>query len=102
MARRVKSDAHSPFGQLLRLFDAVAGEMPELPQVRVSVEIVDRLRTTCLPRSVTRWPVELKQLPGIADDCRRLIARLQKADTAAGSSRCHGSGVPIDHIEEST
>lgn len=66
-------------GQLVRLFDAVAKEMPELPQVRASVEIVDRLRTTHLPRGVTRWPVDLKALPGVVEDGERLVRRLAKS-----------------------
>ncbi len=48
---------------------AVAATMPELPQVRASVEEVDRLRTTYITWGVTRWPVELKRLPGIFGDC---------------------------------
>ncbi len=67
-------------GQLTRLFDAVAAEMPELPQVRASVEQIDRLRTQWITRGPTLWPVELRQLPSIFDDCLRIIGRLHAAE----------------------
>lgn len=65
-------------GQLVRRFETVAREMPELPQVRASVELVDKLRTTYLPRGVTKWPVDLKTLPGVVEDCQRVIGRLHE------------------------
>ncbi len=64
-------------GQLTALFDAVAAERPELPQVRDAIHLVDRLRTTFIADGVTRWPVRLKELPGIFDDCLRVIRRLE-------------------------
>lgn len=67
-------------GQLIQRLDAVAGEMPELPQVRASVELVDRLRTTYLPRGVTRWLVELKALHSVVDKCGRVSSRLQEVE----------------------
>lgn len=70
---------YAGLGQLTRLFDAVAAEMPELPQVRSSVELVDRLRTAHITRGVTLWPVRLGQLPDIFADCERVIRRLRKS-----------------------
>ncbi len=64
-------------GQLTRLFDAVAAEMPELPQVRASVEQIDRLRTGWIIRGPTRWPVDVGELPGIFENCVRVIKRLE-------------------------
>jgi hypothetical protein len=69
---------YTGLGQLTRLFDAVVEEHPELPQVRASVETVDRLRTTWIARGVTRWPVGLKkELPGVFLDCVRIIGALE-------------------------
>lgn len=45
---------YTGIGQLTKLFDVVVGEHPELPQVRESVEEIDRLRTTCITWGVTR------------------------------------------------
>jgi hypothetical protein len=67
---------YTGLGQLARLFDAVARERPELPQVRASVEEVDRLRTTYITWSVTRWPIDLNHLPDGFLDCLRVIQRL--------------------------
>ena len=37
---------------------------------------MDRIRTTYIADGVTRWPVSLKKLPGIFEDCLRVIRRL--------------------------
>jgi len=65
--------------ELPRLFRAVSAEHPELPQVEQSVETINDLRTRHISRGVTRWPVELKQLPGIFLDCLRVVSRLMTA-----------------------
>ena len=70
---------YTGLGQLTRLFDAVVGEHAELPQVRASVEEIDRLRTTWITRGVTRWPVALKTLSEVFLDCLRVAARLESA-----------------------
>lgn len=63
--------------ELPRLFHAVCGERPELPQVEQSVETLNDLRTRHITSGVTRWPVDLKrQLPGTFLDCLRVIGRL--------------------------
>jgi hypothetical protein len=74
---------YTGLGQLTRLFDAVAGEYPDLPQVRTSVQEIDRLRTTYVTWGVTRWPVELKRLPEIFLDCVRVIQRLDSGTRVA-------------------
>ena len=66
-------------GQLVRLFDVVVTERPEPSRVRVSVDVVDRLRTTHLRRGVMRWPVRLPALPAIALDCLRVIQRVESS-----------------------
>ena len=76
---------YTGIGQLTKLFDAVVSENPELPQVRASVEEIDRLRTTWITRGVTRWPVSLKNLPGMFVDCLRVIQRLEPAAEAVGA-----------------
>lgn len=63
-------------GQLTALFDAVAAERPELPEVREAVALIDRIRTTYIADAVARWPVSLKNLPGIMEDCLRVIRSL--------------------------
>jgi hypothetical protein len=80
--------AHRPAGfvrqtgllELPRLFRAVSGEHPELPQVEQSVETINDLRTRHIAKGVTRWPVDLKkQLPGMFGDCLRVMRRLEPA-----------------------
>ena len=76
--------AHRPAGfvpesglrELPRLFSAVSREHPELPQVEQSIERINDLRTRHITKGVTRWPVELKQLPGMFSDCLRVIGRV--------------------------
>lgn len=63
-------------GQLTALFDAIAAERPELPQVQESIALIDRVRTTYVADGVTRWPVSLKMLPAVFEDCLRVIRRL--------------------------
>lgn len=64
--------------ELPRLFQAVYGEHPELPQVEHSIEMLNDLRTRHIARGVTRWPVELRrELPGIFLDCLRVVGRLE-------------------------
>ncbi|NOT34438.1 MAG: hypothetical protein HOP12_09740 [Candidatus Eisenbacteria bacterium] len=76
--------------QVTRLFDAVVGENPELPQVRESVGMIDRLRTTYITWGITRWPVGLNNLPGIFIDCIQVMRRHDAtAETSLGGiERC--------------
>jgi len=64
-------------GELSRLFLAVSGMYPELPQVGTAIEEIDRLRTRFITAAVTRWPVSRKRLPGIFIDCLRVVHRLE-------------------------
>lgn len=63
--------------ELPRLFHAVCGDHPELPQVEQSIEALNDLRTKHISRGVTRWSVRLTALPGIVADCLRVIERLE-------------------------
>jgi hypothetical protein len=67
---------YTGIGQLTKMFDAVAAERLELSLVRESVELVDQLRTRHITLGVTRWPANLKKLPGVFLDCLRVIHRL--------------------------
>lgn len=78
-------------GQLLRLFDAVAAAVPQRPEARMSVKMVDRLRTACLPRGVTRWPVKATELVCIVADCDRVVRQLLASTSTKvyRSDGCH-------------
>jgi len=76
-------------GQLTALYDAVAAERPELPQVGDAVHFIDRLRTTFIADGVTRWPVNLKELPSIFESCLRVIRRLEP-EAGVGCDACRG------------
>jgi hypothetical protein len=68
---------YTGIGQLTKMFDAVAGEQPELLQVRDSVKTIDRLRTTYITWGVTRWPIGPSELPGMFLDSLGVIRSLE-------------------------
>jgi hypothetical protein len=95
---------YSGLGQLTKMFDAMAGEHPELPQVRESFEMIERLRTTYITWGVTRWPVDAKkELPGIFLDCLSVIRRLHPivvAQCAASEKLLPGGGAGKSTLAE--
>lgn len=63
-------------------FDRAAAERPELPQVRPSVELLDRLRGKSITLGVLRWTVSKERLTSMVSHCLRVIQRLEPGTAA--------------------